>query len=262
MCTDAFIHAAVLLALSAADHAPSKDASRHHKQQSTRHRCCIYTCASWPLYVDKYKKSQRTAAGADKWLDTRLWDSTADCLGSLKAAGYQIVTTHLSASSITIQVIASVGTLQCCQEMQTCMQDAFAVAMQLPVCGTHAVAGVAAAEQLMCIARLDTALLLTYFVSSCGCLQELAGNSSSRHLQGRSSVSSLCMVLHMSTHERTLHALHDPHSYNISATCWSKHVFHLTSVPQAVDAVVLRLLCAAVDAGGGLHTPHCICARQ
>jgi hypothetical protein len=53
---------------------------------------------------DKYKKSQRTAAGADKWLDTRLWDSTADCLGSLKAAGFQIVTTHLAASSITIQV--------------------------------------------------------------------------------------------------------------------------------------------------------------
>lgn len=53
---------------------------------------------------DKYKKSQRTAAGADKWLDTRLWDSTVDCLGSLSAAGYQVITTHLSASSITIQV--------------------------------------------------------------------------------------------------------------------------------------------------------------
>lgn len=56
------------------------------------------------LTSDKYKKSQRTAAGADKWLDTRLWGSTADCLGGLKAAGYQIITTHLSASSITIQV--------------------------------------------------------------------------------------------------------------------------------------------------------------
>jgi hypothetical protein len=57
-----------------------------------------------PTPSDKYKKSQRTAAGADKWLDTRLWDSTADCLGALKAAGYQVVTTHLAASSITIQV--------------------------------------------------------------------------------------------------------------------------------------------------------------
>jgi hypothetical protein len=60
--------------------------------------------APLPPPSDKYKKSQRTAAGADKWLDTRLWDSTAECLGSLKAAGFQIVTTHLSASSITIQV--------------------------------------------------------------------------------------------------------------------------------------------------------------
>jgi tRNA (guanosine-2'-O-)-methyltransferase len=53
---------------------------------------------------DKYKRSQRTAAGADKWLDTRLWDTTASCLGSLKEAGYQVVATHLSASSVTIQV--------------------------------------------------------------------------------------------------------------------------------------------------------------
>lgn len=57
--------------------------------------------------TDKYKKSQRTAAGADKWLDTKLWDSTADCLGSLKQAGYQVVVTHLSASSISVQVTAA-----------------------------------------------------------------------------------------------------------------------------------------------------------
>eukprot|EP00775_Hariotina_reticulata_P007942 gene7942-8138_t len=54
---------------------------------------------------DKYKKSQRTAAGADKWLDTRLWDSAISCLGSVKEAGYQIVVTHLSASSVTIQEV-------------------------------------------------------------------------------------------------------------------------------------------------------------
>ena len=57
--------------------------------------------------TDNYKKSQRTSAGADKWLDTRLWDSTEECLGALKGAGYQIVVTHLSASSITVQVRAA-----------------------------------------------------------------------------------------------------------------------------------------------------------
>lgn len=54
--------------------------------------------------TDKYKKSQRTAAGADKWLDTRLWDSTSECLTALKGAGYQMVVTHLSDSSVTVQV--------------------------------------------------------------------------------------------------------------------------------------------------------------
>eukprot|EP00878_Enallax_costatus_P039592 GHUV01045439.1.p1 GENE.GHUV01045439.1~~GHUV01045439.1.p1 ORF type:complete len:198 (+),score=62.92 GHUV01045439.1:707-1300(+) len=53
--------------------------------------------------TDNYKKSQRTSAGADKWLDTRLWDSTEECLRALKGAGYQIVVTHLSASSVTVQ---------------------------------------------------------------------------------------------------------------------------------------------------------------
>ncbi|GFR41232.1 hypothetical protein Agub_g1905 [Astrephomene gubernaculifera] len=53
----------------------------------------------------KYKASQRTAAGADKWLDIKLWDSTSDCLAAVKAAGYQVITTHLSASSVTIQQV-------------------------------------------------------------------------------------------------------------------------------------------------------------
>eukprot|EP00877_Chromochloris_zofingiensis_P012873 jgi/Chrzof1/783/Cz01g28200.t1 len=55
--------------------------------------------------ADRYKKSQRTAAGADKWLDVRLWDTTTECLSSLKQAGYQIVVTHLSSNSVPIQEI-------------------------------------------------------------------------------------------------------------------------------------------------------------
>lgn len=53
---------------------------------------------------DKYKRSQRTAAGADKWLDMRLWDDTTQCLTALKAAGYQVVVTSLQEHSVTIQV--------------------------------------------------------------------------------------------------------------------------------------------------------------
>ncbi|GLC35824.1 hypothetical protein PLESTB_000498100 [Pleodorina starrii] len=50
----------------------------------------------------KYKVSQRTAAGADKWLDVKIWDSTSECLAAVRAAGYQIITTHLSRSSVSI----------------------------------------------------------------------------------------------------------------------------------------------------------------
>lgn len=53
---------------------------------------------------EKYKKSKRIAAGSEKWLETRVWDTTSDCLKSLKSAGYQVVVTHLSSSSTTIQV--------------------------------------------------------------------------------------------------------------------------------------------------------------
>lgn len=53
---------------------------------------------------NKYKLSQRTSAGSDKWLVTKVWTNTKDCLESARAAGYQIVATHLSKSSTTIQV--------------------------------------------------------------------------------------------------------------------------------------------------------------
>ncbi|EFJ42923.1 hypothetical protein VOLCADRAFT_109989 [Volvox carteri f. nagariensis] len=53
----------------------------------------------------KYKVSQRTAAGADKWLDVKMWDSTAECLAAVRSAGYQIITTHLSQSAITIEEV-------------------------------------------------------------------------------------------------------------------------------------------------------------
>ena len=54
--------------------------------------------------ADKYKKSQRSAAGADKWLDVRLYDTPQPCLANLKEAGYQVVVTHLNSNSISIQV--------------------------------------------------------------------------------------------------------------------------------------------------------------
>lgn len=51
---------------------------------------------------DKFKESQRTTAGADKWIELKKWKSTQDCVQALKAQGTQIVVTHLSEKSKAI----------------------------------------------------------------------------------------------------------------------------------------------------------------
>ncbi|HET6567587.1 MAG TPA: RNA methyltransferase [Rhodothermales bacterium] len=45
-----------------------------------------------------YKHSERTARGADKWLDVRRWTSPEDCAAYLREQGYRIVATHLEAA--------------------------------------------------------------------------------------------------------------------------------------------------------------------
>jgi tRNA (guanosine-2'-O-)-methyltransferase len=48
---------------------------------------------------EKFKESQRTTAGADKWTEVKKWKSTAECVQELKRQGKQIVVTHLSENS-------------------------------------------------------------------------------------------------------------------------------------------------------------------
>jgi tRNA (guanosine-2'-O-)-methyltransferase len=48
--------------------------------------------------ADRFKRSARTAQGADKWLDVVRWPSPAPCVAHLHEAGYQIVVTDLEAS--------------------------------------------------------------------------------------------------------------------------------------------------------------------
>lgn len=45
---------------------------------------------------EKQKESQRTTAGADKWVELRRWKSTAEAVKKLKDEGRQIVVTYLS----------------------------------------------------------------------------------------------------------------------------------------------------------------------
>jgi tRNA (guanosine-2'-O-)-methyltransferase len=54
---------------------------------------------------EKFRESQRTTAGADKWVELKKWKSTKDCVQELKKQGKQIVVTHLDATSIPISEV-------------------------------------------------------------------------------------------------------------------------------------------------------------
>ena len=55
--------------------------------------------------TERFKESQRTTAGADKWVEIQQWKTTKDCIENLKANGLQIVSTHLSPKSVPISEI-------------------------------------------------------------------------------------------------------------------------------------------------------------
>ncbi len=44
---------------------------------------------------EKFKQAKRVTQGAEKWLDIRSWDRTADCLERLRACGYRILAAHV-----------------------------------------------------------------------------------------------------------------------------------------------------------------------
>lgn len=48
---------------------------------------------------EKFKESQRTTAGADKWVEVRKWKSTRDCVDQIKREGKQLIVTHLDSTS-------------------------------------------------------------------------------------------------------------------------------------------------------------------
>ena len=53
----------------------------------------------------KLKESQRTTAGADKWIELTRWKSTQDCVRTLKAEGRQLIVTSLQPRSIPISEV-------------------------------------------------------------------------------------------------------------------------------------------------------------
>ncbi len=58
---------------------------------------------------EKFKESQRVTQGADKWVETKKWKSTRECIQSLKSQGYKICVTHLDATSKPLHDIDFTG---------------------------------------------------------------------------------------------------------------------------------------------------------
>ena len=46
-------------------------------------------------HSEKFKRAKRVTQGAEKWLDIRSWERTADCLKHLHACGYRILAAHV-----------------------------------------------------------------------------------------------------------------------------------------------------------------------
>jgi tRNA (guanosine-2'-O-)-methyltransferase len=54
---------------------------------------------------EKFKESQRTTAGADKWVEVKRWKSTSESVKALKDEGFQVVATHLDSKAKPIAEI-------------------------------------------------------------------------------------------------------------------------------------------------------------
>lgn len=49
---------------------------------------------------ERFKEANRVTQGADKWIETRKWKKTSDCVAHLKEKGYRICTTSLNAKKL------------------------------------------------------------------------------------------------------------------------------------------------------------------
>lgn len=53
---------------------------------------------------EKFKEANRVTQGADKWVETKKWKSTRDCIQHLKDQGHRIIVTSLEASKPIDQI--------------------------------------------------------------------------------------------------------------------------------------------------------------
>ncbi len=54
---------------------------------------------------EKFKESQRTTAGADKWLEVKKWKSSRACIDQIKSEGKKLIVTHLDTTSVPLSSV-------------------------------------------------------------------------------------------------------------------------------------------------------------
>ena len=53
---------------------------------------------------ERFKEANRVTQGADKWIETRRWKKTSECVRHLKNSGYRILTTSLTATKFISEI--------------------------------------------------------------------------------------------------------------------------------------------------------------
>jgi tRNA (guanosine-2'-O-)-methyltransferase len=53
----------------------------------------------------RFKEANRVTQGADKWVEVRKWNTSEECLLSLKGQGVQLLATHLDATAVDISTV-------------------------------------------------------------------------------------------------------------------------------------------------------------
>ncbi|DBA76391.1 TPA: hypothetical protein ACH3X1_010096 [Trebouxia sp. C0004] len=123
-------------------------------------------------------RKQRNSAGAEKWMDIRMWDSPASCIQTAQAAGYHVVATHFDPDAVSIHDIdwtqptavilgnEREGDSQCkathlCLRRNSYYANKLLVHSVLPVSGSAVVARLfaRALSILYCQIRLDSGLV-------------------------------------------------------------------------------------------------------
>lgn len=56
--------------------------------------------AYYSVLFCRYKKNRKVSMGTEKWLDAEMWDSSSECIATLRKRGYRIAVTHIAPDTV------------------------------------------------------------------------------------------------------------------------------------------------------------------